>query len=321
MLATERPAQSARRYRTRPRRGSMTGSGTSPLVAANRRAQRSPQYQRLGALGPVDKPRPDTDTSEQDESHKAGGELIISGGDAPLLLEMANEALNPRPQRIERFVDRVLHLAVSLGRDLGCRAAIPQVMADRIAVVAFVRQHGAGIAVALLHQLSISRHVMGLALAEYDPDGESRGVATQMDLGAEPTARAAKRLILLLSHFARCVAMRSYDGAVDHLQHVHCAAAVSQRLKQQVPDASLAPATELLPHGVPFAERRRQVAPRRSGPADPKYAVQPVPMVLGWTPATRGGGGQEGREDRPLFVRHQSADHGRPRVYQEAGQD
>jgi hypothetical protein len=46
-------------------------------------------------LGPVDKPRPDADASEQDESHEAGGELVISGGDAPLLLEMANEALNP----------------------------------------------------------------------------------------------------------------------------------------------------------------------------------------------------------------------------------
>ncbi len=49
----------------------------------------------LGLLGPVDKPRPDADASEQDESHEAGGELVISGGDAALLLEMPNEALNP----------------------------------------------------------------------------------------------------------------------------------------------------------------------------------------------------------------------------------
>ena len=46
-------------------------------------------------LGPVDKPRPDADAAEQDESHEAGGELVISGGDAALLLEMPNEALNP----------------------------------------------------------------------------------------------------------------------------------------------------------------------------------------------------------------------------------
>ena len=43
----------------------------------------------------MDKPNPDSDASEQDESDEAGGELIISGGDAPLLLEMPDEALNP----------------------------------------------------------------------------------------------------------------------------------------------------------------------------------------------------------------------------------
>ena len=149
-------------------------------------------------LGPVDKPCPDADASEQDESDEAGSELVISGGDTPLLLEMPNEAPNPRPQRIEWFADRILYLAVALGRDLGCRAAVPQVMADGIAVVALVRQHGARIAVAFLHQPVVSRHVMGFALAEYDPDGETCGVATHVDLGAEPTARTAECLSLLL---------------------------------------------------------------------------------------------------------------------------
>jgi len=194
-------------------------------------------------------------------------------------------------------------------------------MADRIAVVPLVGQHGAWIAIALLHQPVVSRHVMGFAYTEYDPDGETCGVATHMDFCAEPTARTTECLILLLGLFAGGAAMRSDDGAVDHLQHVQCAAAVGQRLKQKVPDARLTPATELLPHRVPFAERRRQVAPRRSGPADPEYTVQPVPMVHGWAPATRRGDNQERREDRPLFVRHQSADHRRPQVSQEAGQD
>jgi hypothetical protein len=53
-------------------------------------------------------------------------------------------------------------------------------MADGIAVLALVRQHGAGIAIALLHQSVVSRHIMGFALAEYDPDGETCGVATHV---------------------------------------------------------------------------------------------------------------------------------------------
>ena len=48
----------------------------------------------IPVLGPVDKPRPDADASEQDESHEADGELVIPSGDAPLLLEMTDEALN-----------------------------------------------------------------------------------------------------------------------------------------------------------------------------------------------------------------------------------
>ena len=48
-----------------------------------------------GTVGPVDKPRPDADASEQDKSDEAGSELVISSGDAPLLLEMPDEALNP----------------------------------------------------------------------------------------------------------------------------------------------------------------------------------------------------------------------------------
>jgi hypothetical protein len=59
------------------------------------RRELRPQNRGVGSLGPVDKPRPDADASEQDESHEAGGELVISGGDAALLLEMPNEALNP----------------------------------------------------------------------------------------------------------------------------------------------------------------------------------------------------------------------------------
>ena len=120
-------------------------------------------------------------------------------------------------------------------------------MADRIAVVALVYQHGTGIAIALFHQLIISRHVMGLTFAEYPPDGKTRGVATHVGLGAEPTARTAERLILLLGRFARGAAVCPNNGAVDHLQHVQCTAAVRQRLKQKVPDAGLASATESLP--------------------------------------------------------------------------
>src|SRR6202030_3568385 len=194
----------------------------------------------------------------------------------------------------------VLYLAVAPARDLGCRAAVAQVLADRIAVVAYVGQHGAWIAIALLHQPVVSRHVMGFAPTEYDPDGETCGVTTQMDLGTEPTARTTECLILLLGLFAGGAAMRSDDGAIDHLQHVQCAVAVSQRLKQKVPDARLAQRRHCFHpefHLPNTAGKSRHGAPVRQIQSMPSNLCR---WFLGGRPPSEQGGSQQGREDRPL---------------------
>jgi hypothetical protein len=65
---------------------------------------------------------------------------------------------------------------------------------------------------------------MSLAFTEHDPDGETYGVATQMNLGAEPTSRTTERLILLLGLCAGGAAMCPDDGAVDQ-----CAAETTER--------------------------------------------------------------------------------------------
>jgi hypothetical protein len=49
--------------------------------------------------GPVDKLRPNTDAFEQDATQEAVCELVIAGSDAPLLLEMANDALAAPAER------------------------------------------------------------------------------------------------------------------------------------------------------------------------------------------------------------------------------
>jgi len=136
-----------------------------------------------------------------------------------------------------------------------------------------------------------------------------------------PPREPAERLVLFRGSFAGGTAVRPDNGAVDHLQLVQCSAAVCERLKHQVPDARFAPTAELLPHGVAFAELCWEIAPWHSRPAEPEYAVQFVPVVFWWTPATRAGRDQERSENRPLIVGHQSAEHSRPQVYQEAGQD
>jgi hypothetical protein len=64
------------------------------LIPMMPQARLRPLMQRF-SLGPVDKPSPNADASKQDESEEAGGKLVVPGGDAPLLLELTDEALNP----------------------------------------------------------------------------------------------------------------------------------------------------------------------------------------------------------------------------------
>jgi hypothetical protein len=53
----------------------------------------------------VDKPYPETNPSEQDEAEETAWDLVLSSGDTSLIFEVANEALDARPQRLEALAD------------------------------------------------------------------------------------------------------------------------------------------------------------------------------------------------------------------------
>ena len=100
---------------------------------------------------------------------------------------MADEALDARAQCIDFLVNRMLHFAGSFGRDLGRRAAIAQVLANGIAVVALVCEHHTRITVPLFHQQIIGRDVVRLAHTQHRPDGAAEGVAADMDFTRKST--------------------------------------------------------------------------------------------------------------------------------------
>ncbi len=69
---------------------------------------------------------------------------------------MSDAVFDPCAQGIQRLEHRVFDEAVAFGRDLRRGAAVPQVLADRVAVVALVGQQRTGIAywrTAVLRQL------------------------------------------------------------------------------------------------------------------------------------------------------------------------
>jgi len=88
----------------------------------------------------------------------------------------------------------MLDAAVSLGRDFGCGAAISGILPYGIAIVSPVGEQDAGIAVAFLHEVGISRAVVRLAGAQDDADGQTVRVGPKVDFGRETTSRTPKTL-------------------------------------------------------------------------------------------------------------------------------
>ncbi len=122
--------------------------------------------------------------------------MIVSGGDAPAVFEPVEEALYPIPGGIQGAVDRVLNMAVLLGRDLGRAASSANLVSDSVAVIALVGQHDLEVGVMLGHEVGKSRTVVRLARRQQERDWKTLSVGPGMDFGREATARAAKSLVL-----------------------------------------------------------------------------------------------------------------------------
>lgn len=79
---------------------------------------------------------------------------------------------------------------------LDATAAVAQILAN--GVVAVVREHQAGAAVPLIHQVVVAGGVARLPATQIETDREPAQVAAEVDLDREAAARAAKCLILTL---------------------------------------------------------------------------------------------------------------------------
>src|SRR6185437_5613789 len=130
------------------------------------------------------------------EAKKAACGVIVAGGDAAAVLEAVDEALDAVAQGVPGAVDRVLHAAVLLGRDFGRCAPCPDILADRVAVIAAIGEQHFGIDVMLGHQIEIGGAVVGFPWRQKETDRKTRSVGPKVDLGREAAARTAKSLVL-----------------------------------------------------------------------------------------------------------------------------
>jgi len=142
-----------------------------------------------------------------DEGEVGAGQFVVAGGEAAVLLEPADQALDD----VALAVGAPIHqtrpgFSAELGNDRG-DAAAAEVVAHRPAGVAAIGQERSWFAAwptraatldrAGCQQRRERRLLVALAGGQDEGDGASAALAAQVQLGAEPAARAAERLAFL----------------------------------------------------------------------------------------------------------------------------
>ena len=124
------------------------------------------------------------------------GELVVSGGNAPEVLEPAKAALDDISALIGAFVEAMDDDTIGFVGDCGLGAAANDFSAKVVAVIPFVseeRAHGRG----ERQNIGRRRDIGILAWSQMQDDRPAERIAQRMDFCRAASARAADCLIVL----------------------------------------------------------------------------------------------------------------------------
>jgi hypothetical protein len=142
---------------------------------------------------------------ELHHGEEVDGELLDAGGEPSALLQPADDALDDAAPAVGRLVEARVRTLVRAGRDHGPDAAPAQVAPDGAIAVALVARERAGAGPRPTgaparevdpaeQRLDLAR-LVGLAGGEERDEGDPAAVDQEVELGAEPAARAPERVI------------------------------------------------------------------------------------------------------------------------------
>ena len=150
----------------------------------------------VSRLGRADRADPLFNRGQLGGAQEAAGNMIVSGGNSPTVLEPVKEALDLVSGRIRGAVDRVLDVPILLGGDLGYAAPGTNDLAGSVAAAALVSQHDLGIGIVLGHEVGEGRAVVSLAGCQEERDWKTLSVGPGMEFGWKAITQAAKSLFL-----------------------------------------------------------------------------------------------------------------------------
>ena len=137
---------------------------------------------------------PQAHRGELDHGEEVVGELVVAGGDASEVLELAKEALDLVALSVECLREAGPPLAVGLGRDVGDRALALDQVADGVAVVSLVAEHD-GARCEAVEQRQRGGGVVRLPCRQAEPEREALPIDDRVDLGRETASGATETMI------------------------------------------------------------------------------------------------------------------------------
>ena len=118
------------------------------------------------------------------------GASIVSGVDAPPVLEACEHVLDTVALTIKRAIVTVLDFAASMRRDAGGYAVFDERLSEPAGIIASIGEHGLGAWQGIDHH-SRAFIFAGLPFGQAQQDRTTSTVAHGVKLGGQPTAAAA----------------------------------------------------------------------------------------------------------------------------------
>jgi hypothetical protein len=186
---------------------------------------------------------PMEDCCEGNECKKGDAELLVTGGNAPVPFDRAEEVLNPVALAVEAAMEWALFKPGAVQGKAGENVLLIKHGAKRIGVIAFVgHEHRAAHCVGPLHEVRSQDGVAYVASAQEKPHGAAPAIHERMDLGGKTSSAWPHRLHRLSACGISGAAVYPHVGAVDGEEFSF--GTFAQRLQNSTPEATIPPMGE-----------------------------------------------------------------------------
>jgi hypothetical protein len=137
---------------------------------------------------------PQAGCGESDGGKEVARELVEAGGDAPGVLELAEEALDQVALPVDAAIDGARNQALARSRNVGFGAGRPDQIEQRVGVVAAVGDDMAASEAG--EQIRRRTQIVRLSGGQHEPHWQAVFIDDGVDLGAQSATRTADGAIL-----------------------------------------------------------------------------------------------------------------------------